>query len=173
MITVEIGDFSDLVDDIRQWAEDIRRDVSETTVRVAAKARDEAELGFFRAEYPGDNDVLVHMDVKQGRNETTATVDAEGNAVAFIEFGAGVSYPDDHPEAARVGAKHGTYGKGQGAWKGGWVYEGVQGTGNARELKDKPGFFRTKGNPAQRIMYDAAKEAEREVTRYEVRGILN
>lgn len=93
------------------------------------------------AEYPGTNDVRVSVEF----GENTCTIHADGKAVAFIEFGAGINYPEGQ-YAGQVGAlPHGMYGKHQGANPKGWAYYGEAGTGRVREIK--PGLYRTKGNP--------------------------
>ena len=83
-------------------------------VKAAALSRCLAEIGaevarvrFTEAAYDGNNDVTVHMEFDGNK----AAIVAGGEAVAFIEFGAGVYFPE-HPSGLFA---HGTYGQGKGA----------------------------------------------------------
>ena len=78
----------------------------------------------------------------------------------FIEFGTGVIYPDDHPEAAEHGMTRGSYGKGRGKQKA-WGYYGDSGTnGEVKINKKGREVVITHGNPANMPMYETAKELE-------------
>ncbi len=59
---------------------------------------------------------------------------AVGASVLFIEFGAGVTYPDNHPQAAELGMKRGEYGKGHGK-QSSWGYYGDPGTNGVVKTK--------------------------------------
>ncbi len=118
---------------------------------------DVAEAKFQTAQYDGDNDVVVNRQPEWvGNNKLFLT--ATGNAVTFIEFGTGVHYTEQHPNAGALGAVRGTYGQGKGS-RDSWGYYGNPGT-NGRVLKenDKGTVVLTHGNPPARAMYDAAKE---------------
>lgn len=60
----------------------------------------------------------------ENRDEDTVAVVAVGGAVLFIEFGTGVKYPDNHPEAGKNGFTRGGYGYHLGRLKNGWRYTG-------------------------------------------------
>lgn len=78
-----------------------------------------ASAGFTVADYDGINDVTVRLEW----NGDKATVIAEGQAVGFIEFGTGIKYPEwNNSEMDYTPPKHGTYGKGHGAWPKGWYF---------------------------------------------------
>ena len=53
-----------------------------------------ASIGFSNARYAGTNDVEVDLPVWEGE---TLVLRANGNAVAFIEFGTGKGYYEDYP----------------------------------------------------------------------------
>lgn len=121
-----------------------------------------AELGCTRARivfanfirYDGNNDVTVDFNV----DGTKATISAKGEAVAFIEFGAGVyyngadSYPLPRPEGI-VGI--GQYGKGKGKQKAwGYYQDGI---------RDKKHLVITHGNPPAMGMYQAIVEISEEI----------
>ena len=110
---------------------------------------------FGEAEYDGTNDVEVHVEPKGDR---VAAVVATGQAVLFIEFGTGVSYPDSHPDAGVNGFQHGGYGHHLGALPDGWRYPLDNGLGtNGTIDADHPGYAHTYGNPANMSMYNTVK----------------
>lgn len=113
----------------------------------------DASIRFTTAMYDGVNDVTVTLD----KTSKGYAIIAEGEAVAFIEFGAGVyhnssePYPNPRPEGV-VGI--GEYGKGKGKRRA-WYYKGEPGTNG--ELQ-KNGVVKTRGNPAAMPMWYASEE---------------
>jgi hypothetical protein len=100
--------------------------------------------------YDGTNDVSVHLDeISNGY-----AIVADGKAVAFIEFGAGVyhngsePYPNPRPDGI-VGI--GEYGKGHGKRKA-WGY-----------LDENDELVITRGNPAAMPMWYASEEIKSSV----------
>ena len=112
----------------------------------------EASVRFTTAMYDGTNDVSVRLDAT---NDGYAIV-AEGKAVAFIEFGAGVyhngsePYPNPRPTGI-VGI--GEYGKGMGKRKA-WGYK-----------NENDELVITRGNPAAMPMWYASEEIKNSVLR--------
>ena len=112
----------------------------------------EASVRFTTAMYDGNNDVSVRLD----ETKNGYAIVAEGKAVAFIEFGAGVyhnssePYPNPRPEGI-VGI--GEYGKGHGKRKA-WGYKN-----ESNEL------VITRGNPAAMPMWYASEEIKNSVLR--------
>lgn len=110
----------------------------------------EASVRFTTAMYDGTNDVSVHLDET---NHGYAIV-ADGKAVAFIEFGAGVyhngsePYPNPRPGGI-VGI--GEYGEGRGKQKA-WGY-----------LDENQELVITRGNPAAMPMWYASEEIKNSV----------
>lgn len=97
--------------------------------RLATLGASVASIEFSRAIYSGTNDVSVRVD-DTGR---TATIYAEGSAVAFIEFGSGDRYGHGHPMNAQFGTGPGTYPDGKGHWddpNGWWFAHGQHTFGN-------------------------------------------
>ena len=88
--------------------------------RLAESGVDVASIRFSVAEYDGENDVKVYAT----ETDTGMKVIANGKAVCFIEFGAGVArgggYPEDRKPEGIVGL--GEYGKGHGATGLPWYY---------------------------------------------------
>lgn len=118
--------------------------------KLSVAGAKEASVRFASALYDGDNDVQV--DVSPSANGWVIT--AKGQAVAFIEFGAGVyynpgePYPNQRPPGV-VGI--GEYGKGYGKRRG-WKYQ-----------DDNDQLVFTRGNPAAMPMWYATEEMRREI----------
>ena len=120
--------------------------------KVAEKGYNVARDGFSTAIYDGNNDVVVNLEkISNGYR-----INAIGDAVLFIEFGTGISYPSTHPEALAMGMTRGGYGKGRGN-NPEWYYYGSQGTNGEYVKTDeaKGDLFITRGNPANMPMYKA------------------
>lgn len=126
--------------------------------RLAYMGQEIARVYFFEALYDGINDA----DVTVEKRDNGYAVVANGNAVLFIEFGAGVHYPDSHPEPH--GMAHGTYGKGLGQ-NDYWYYTGMPGNAGGELAKGRSNTTRTHGNPANMPMYKTVKDLEGEVER--------
>lgn len=113
------------------------------------------QVGFANAIYDGDNDVTI--DNMVWMTDTTLRLTARGQSVAYIEFGTGTVYvggANEHPKAEQFGAIRGSRGKQKGL-NPPWVYFGNPGS---RGIDNGNGFVLTFGNPANRVMYNSAKE---------------
>ena len=112
----------------------------------------EASVRFTTAMYDGTNDVSVQLD----KTKKGYVIVAKGQAVAFIEFGAGVyhntsePYPNPRPSGI-VGI--GEYGSGKGKRKA-WGY---------KDENDE--IVITRGNPAAMPMWYASEEIKNSVLR--------
>ena len=116
-----------------------------------------ASARFAKAAYDGTNDASVSLET---RSEGVRAVVAVGASVLFIEFGTGVTYPDNHPQAAELGMKRGEYGKGHGK-QSSWGYYGDPGTNGVVKMKKNGStVVITHGNPANMPMYETVKELE-------------
>ena len=141
-----------------QAEQDRLRSGMKTLVRKAAERGEQyAREGFATAVYDG----LQGQDAVsvEASGEYSMTVRAEGPTAHFIEFGTGVKFPDNHPEAAKLGMTRGGYGHGLGRLKGGWRYTGDPGS-NGEVITSGPhaGEVHTYGNPANMPMYESAKQ---------------
>lgn len=125
--------------------------------RLAQAGFEVASARFAKAAYDGTNDASVSLEA---RDEGVRAVVAVGASVLFIEFGTGVTYPDNHPQAAELGMKRGEYGQGHGK-QSSWGYYGDPGTnGVVKAKKDGSTVVITHGNPANMPMYETVKELE-------------
>ena len=129
--------------------------------RLAQEGMEIASIKFSQAVYDGTNDVSVTVEP---RGNNVRVVVATGGATLFIEFGTGVTYPDDHPEAGELGMKRGEYGQGHGKQHS-WGYYGDPGTNGVLKEKKNGGFVViTHGNPANMPMYETVKELQDRLT---------
>ena len=120
---------------------------AELRSRLAALGATVASIEFSRAIYNGSKDISVRVD----DTGSVAVIYAEGESVAFIEFGSGIKYGYGHPQAGEHGMGPGTY-PGKGHWdneKGWWYGHGQH----------------SYGNPPAMAMYDAVQKMTEELTR--------
>lgn len=152
MIKVRIHGVNNLIkrmEKVEKKFEDKNREFLE---RLAAVGVDVARIRFANAQYDGVNDVIVRDP--EWVNENTLRINADGFTVAFIEFGTGVHYSEQHPLAAELHMIRGSYGHHLGL-QDSWKYRGAPGTNG--EMTDGDWVW-THGNPPARAMYDAGKE---------------
>lgn len=146
------------IEDLGNWQSDR---VIVFADRLAQEGMEIASIKFSQAVYDGTNDVSVTVEP---RGNNVRAVVATGGATLFIEFGTGVTYPDDHPEAGELGMKRGEYGQGHGKQHS-WGYYGDPGTNGVLKEKKNGGFVViTHGNPANMPMYETVKELQDRLT---------
>ena len=137
-----------------------KRKMDELCLRLAEYGLKRAEIYFSKALYDGVPDVYLSVDtIANG-----FALKASGATVAFLEFGAGVHYPNDHPMAGKLGVAHGTYGKGLGQ-NDYWFYTGQPGNAGGELAYGHTNSTITHGNPANMPMYHAEEDIRREVLR--------
>lgn len=136
------------VQELRLYAAWVEQKEAELRSRLASLGATVASIQFARAIYSGTNDVSVRVD----DTGSVAVIYAEGESVAFIEFGSGITYGSGHPQAAELGMGPGTYPEGKGHWDNpnGWWYAHGQ---------------HTYGNPPAMAMYKAVQAMTEELTR--------
>lgn len=160
-ITLSGRDIDRLLREVEDWKNWL---LDRTTIflgRVAQEGLEIASAKFERAVYDGTNDVSVTVEP---RGNNVQAVVATGKATLFIEFGTGVTYPDNHPEAGKLGMKRGEYGQGHGKQQS-WGYYGEPGTNGLLKEKKNGGFVViTHGNPANMPMYETVKELQDRLT---------
>lgn len=145
-------DIERAINELKQYKREFLKKEKRLLEGLAEIGIKEASVRFTTAMYDGINDVSVKLDTT---NNGYAIV-AEGKAVAFIEFGAGVyhntgePYPNPRPSGI-VGI--GEYGKGHGKRKA-WGYKN-----ESNEL------VITRGNPAAMPMWYASEEIKNSVLR--------
>jgi hypothetical protein len=157
-IKLDHNEISKAIKELEQYKQELLRKEQRLLEELAILGFHEASVRFATAIYDGVNDVTVTLD-DSGKG---FTILAEGQAVAFIEFGSGVyhnssePYPNPRPEGV-VGI--GEYGQGKGKRRA-WFYKGEPGTNG--ELQ-KNGVVKTRGNPATMPMWYASEEMKRSI----------
>ncbi len=160
MITVTIQGLSEFKDKMQKYRKSMTERKKEFLTRLGEIGIDTASVSFKTAHYDGVNDVNVSS---KWNGSNTLIISATGQTVTFIEFGTGVTYADDHPLAQEFGMIRGEYGQGKGK-QDSWVYYGEEGTmGEWLRTVDNQYVIRTRGNPANRCMYDAGKKMREEI----------
>lgn len=133
--------------ELRRYKKWVTQKEAELRSRLAMIGATVASIQFSRAIYSGSKDVSVRVD----DTGSVAVIYAEGESVAFIEFGAGATYGYGHPQAGEFGVGPGTYPDGKGHWddpKGWWYGSGQH----------------TYGNPPAMAMYRAVQEMTEKIT---------
>ena len=134
--------------ELRRYKAWVAEKEKELRIRLATIGATVASIQFSRAIYSGSNDITVRVDSAGA----VAVIYAEGQSVAFIEFGAGATYGYGHPMAGMLGVGPGTWPEGKGHWDdpSGWWYGSGQ---------------HTYGNPPAMAMYLAVQEITENLTR--------
>lgn len=149
------------IKEIEAYRNKLSRIREKICMELARIGMQEASVRFSNAQYDGTNDSNVTIE----QTQSGYNVIANGSAVAFIEFGAGVHYNSgsSYPIAKPSGiVEIGEYGKKQGK-KDEWRYKGDPGT-NGTPSRDGL-TIKTHGNPAQMPMYHALTAMQGEVER--------
>lgn len=136
------------IKEVRKYKAWVESKEKELVAKLAERGAEVARVTFASATYDGINDVTVRVD----NTGSVAVIYAEGQAVAFIEFGSGDRYGHGHPKAGELGMGAGTYPSDKGHWddpKGWWYAHGKH----------------TYGNPPAMAMYQAIQVMQEEITR--------
>ena len=140
------------IEEIKEYKKWVKTKEKELRLRLASLGATVASISFARAIYSGTNDVTVRVKDKGH----TATIYAEGKAVAFIEFGTGDRYGHGHPQNDEFGVGPGTWSDnpdlgGKGLWDNpnGWYYAHGK---------------HTFGNPPAQAMWGAVQAMQEQLT---------
>ena len=147
---------------IQEYKTTLNQKAQEFARALAQKGIDVATVKFANAQYAGDNDVTVEHDPVQTPN--SFAIVAHGKAVAFIEFGTGVSHSAYGGELPDGVGEHGTYGKGNGQHKR-WYYYGESGNAGTpvKQVDGKGQLNYTSGNEPAMAMWGAVEEMASQV----------
>ena len=147
-ITIDLSakSIDSAIKEVRKYKAWVLAKEKELRERLAMLGASVASIKFSTAIYNGTNDVTVRVE----DDGSMATIYAEGESVAFIEFGAGAKHGYGHPQAGELGVGPGTYPEGKGNWDNpkGWWY------GNSEH---------TYGNPPTQAMYSAVQTITEQV----------
>lgn len=151
------------VAEIEQYQKELNKKVHTLMEKLAEIGIEEATVRFANAIYDGTNDVTVRK-APVWIDKNKLVISATGKAVTFIEFGSGVHYAaESHPKAGEFGFTRGGYGHHLGKFDS-WRYSGDPGTnGEVITEGEHKGKVKTHGNPANRALYDSAKEMREQI----------
>ena len=148
----DVSSINSAVHELQMYAVWVQRKANELAERLADYGLQRVEIGYAGALYDGDKDVEVTVE---RREENTYAIVASGATVLILEFGAGVTYGNGHPQAAEFGYGPGTYpGQTHAFDPKGWWYTGSDGKGH-----------HSYGNAPSMVMYITGIELEQEVER--------
>ena len=152
-ITIELSNESidKAIKQLKNYKQWVLAKEAELRSRLAMLGATVVSIRFSGAIYNGNKDISVHVE----DDGSTATIYADGESVAFIEFGSGAKYGYGHPQAGEFGFGPGTWSdgeEGKGHWDNehGWWYGSGQ---------------HSYGNPPAMAMYTAVKEMTENVTK--------
>ena len=148
---------TEAVKELRQYAAWVEKKEAELLSRLASLGATVASIQFSRAIYNGTNDVSVRVD----DTGSVAVIYAEGESVAFIEFGSGKKYGYGHPNPVADGRPLGpsTWSLDPDVGKRHWDDE------RGWYIPKDAGGGHTYGNPPAMAMYDAAQTMAEEFTK--------
>ena len=150
-MTLDSASIGKALKEVRSYRMWVQKKSEELTRRLAEVGLNEARVRFSGAMYDGTNDVAVTAKATSNGYVITAA----GNAVCFIEFGAGVYYngAEPYPKPRPAGVSPiGGYGQGKGKQNTWGFYEGGD-------------VVLTHGNHAAMPMYHASRTMQQSVTR--------
>ena len=151
-ITIDVMDAGSIrraIADLQAYRDRIIAKANELARRLAERGAVIASLSFARVAYTGPKDVTITVEA---RSANTYAIIASGETVLILEFGAGITYGEGHPQAGEFGYGPGTYPGQKHAMTGkGWYLPKEKGGGH------------TYGNPPSMAMYLAGKEIRDEV----------
>lgn len=161
-MSVKIDGLSDLISRLKGYRNSIPEREKLCLKLLAEIGIDEANVRFKTAQYDGFNDVV--MNGPQWIASNKIAIYAVGDAVAFIEFGTGVHYSEEHPKADELGMFRGEYGQGKGSQQS-WGYYGTGGSfGEYLKTTDKGEVYLTYGNPPNAALYETGKVLEEQIS---------
>ena len=155
-IVIDLLHLDKSIKELKAFEEDFDKKVMTTVEKAVSLGWSQAVANFKGAQYDGTNDVSVTARTKH----KAGYIEASGKATLFIEFGTGVHYGNSHPNAYEFGYFPGSYGPN--GLKEHWLYEGEPGT-NGVPSTVNPKLVFTRGNPANRCMYNAGKAIETQI----------
>ncbi len=150
-IKCKLSTIQKAIDALDEYERKLKSKNKQMLEKIVEVGTDAVQYRFMHAKYDGEYSVQSHSEFK---DDSTAYVVGTGDAIAFIEFGNGFYYPDEHPKANEAWTRHGSwsmgeYGKGHWDDENGWWYD----TGGGK-------YVNTYGNPANMCMYNAARDME-------------
>jgi len=138
------------IERLKRYEQTMRNKGLEICRRLAIQCEVRVSIGFDSALYDGEK----HYSVSVKKIDNGYAVQANGETVLILEFGAGITFGSGHPQADEFGYGPGTYpGQTHAMDPRGWWIPRSRGGGH------------TFGNPPSMAMYNAAKVTREAVER--------
>lgn len=151
-LNLSVSSINNALKELKAYSAWVKKKTVQLVERLAMIGVAEATVRFFGAYYEGGNDVSVEAE----QIENGWKITANGEAVCFIEFGAGVYYngPEPYPLPRPSGvSKIGEYGQGKGK-QNTWGY-----------YSDNGELVLTHGTPAAMPMYFTSRTMQKEIAK--------
>ena len=156
-ITVNIHGLDEAIRRLEEYGNRLHQQQDELCRRLAEMGATNVSLQFARAIYTGDKDFSVTVEDAPNGYQIVVS----GQSVAFVEFGAGITYGYGHPQAAEFGVGPGTYPGQTHAMTGeGWYLPKSKQGSNTEDASRH-----TYGNPPNMPMYNTAQDLKQEIAR--------
>lgn len=138
------------IKELERYKKQLDRKCKTLAKRLAEIGAVQVSLIYARVPYTGNKDISIAVKKKEGNRYA---IQANGETVLFVEFGAGITYGDGHPLNGEFGMGPGTYPDGKGHWNDpkGWY------------LPKSAGGGHTYGNPPSMAMFNTAEELRGEI----------
>ena len=150
-MTLDAKSIANAIKELQDYQSWLHIKANELSTRLADMGSINVSLGYSRAIYTGPKDTDVTVE---DRGNNTYAIVASGETVLILEFGAGVTYGDGHPQAAEFGYGPGTYpGQTHAMDPRGWYLPKEKGGGH------------TFGNAPSMTMYQTAKDLREDLER--------
>lgn len=158
---VNVSGIDNVVKSIDELISDVKN-IDSKIDKIVDNSKNIASNIFLTA--PNTSNATTTVDVDKGNHRWT--IIASGTDVLFIEFGTGITYPDIHPLASKMGYTRGDYGILQGRFST-WYFrtkESIRGAYVTAGDTDSYGtIYSTHGQPASMPMYKALQNIETEL----------
>lgn len=168
MIKVETPNLNTVIAQLRAKQKELQMKNGELIDKIVEKGNQKLSDKLSVAEYDGEMKASV-APVEYDPAEQSVSIGIAGSAVTFIEFGTGTFYPDNHPMMDEFEFKRGTFGKGLGA-NPPWYFRATNGAIGKNAIGEVDAvtasgavIIKTYGNPANRVVYNTAKELREEL----------
>ena len=160
-ITINLADLGQAKKDLKAYQDELNQKMKEAIEEMATKTLEQLDKNYSDIRIAGE---VGSLNTDKQTSDNSATISAKGENIAFIEFGTGIFYPDNHP---LQNSTDGIVGRGNwGLGKGKnppWYF-----TAKGRNITspyvipilNRQGVarsYKTYGNPANMQVYNASK----------------
>lgn len=159
---VKVSGIDNVVKSIDELISDVKN-IDSKIDKIVDNSKNIASNIFLTA--PNTSNATTTVNVDKGNHRWT--IIASGTDVLFIEFGTGITYPDIHPLASKMGYTRGGYKQGKGKYSS-WNFVSQDSISGGyvtpmRSISGSGTMYSTHGQPASMPMYKALQNIETEL----------